>query len=197
MAFESDFTVIPLEQAHDLAVQMKERGARFIQVHAVNCEGSCDLYYSYMEDGAVHNYKVVGITPDMPVQSITDVFLAAFVFENEARELFGIDMRDVAIDFGGHMYDLAETAPMTYISPEQKAAREKARKAAAAKAAKEAEAAATPAAAASPKAKPAAVAQADLEAKLAGMDPEKAAKVRAAMAAKAAREAAAREGKGE
>ena len=62
---------------------------------------------------------------------------------------------------------------MTVISPAQKAAREKAEKIAAAKAAKEKGAASE-----------------DKDAKLAGLDPEKAAKVRAAMEAKAAREAA-------
>lgn len=181
MTLESDFITIPLERAHDLAIEKKNEGARFVQIHAVNGDGACDLYYTFMENGVLKNYKVESIAPNIPVESITDVFLAAFVFENEARELFGIGMRNVAIDFGGHMYDLAETAPMTFVSPEQKAAREKARKAAEGLAEK------------SSTSKSAAESgnesdkDAALEAKLANMDPEKAAKVRAAMAAKAAR----------
>ena len=87
---------------------------------------------------------------------------------------------------GGHFYNIKATTPMSILSPEQKAARDKAAKVAAAKAAKAAREAAGEAA-------PAANASADaeLEAKLAAMDPEKAAKVRAAMAAKAAKAAAA------
>ncbi len=69
--------------------------------------------------------------------SITDRFLAAFVFENETHDLFGVDVQGIAIDFGGNFYALAQKEPMTIISPEQKAAREKAKKVAAAKAAKE------------------------------------------------------------
>ena len=76
--------------------------------------------------------------------SITDQFLAAFVFENEAHDLFGVDVQGIAIDFGGNFYALAQKEPMTIISPEQKAAREKAKKVAAAKAAKEQEAPPTP-----------------------------------------------------
>ena len=141
MAFRSEFIEIPLAEAHATAERMKAEGARFVQVLAVNAEEGTDLYYTYDVEGALVNYKVAGIAHDEPVASITDVFLAAFVFENEARELFGVDMRDVAIDFGGHMYSLAETEPMSFISPELAAAKEKARKAAAAKAAKEAKAA--------------------------------------------------------
>ncbi len=66
--------------------------------------------------------------------SVTDRFLEAFVFENETHDLFGVDAQGIAIDFGGNFYALAQKEPMTIISPEQKAAREKAKKVAAAKA---------------------------------------------------------------
>ena len=99
------------------------------------------------------------------------MFLAAFPFENEAHDLFGLNVTNIAIDFKGGFYKVAMDKPMTVISPAQKAAREKAAKIAAAKASC---------------AKPS---EEDLEKKLAGMDPEKAAKVRAAMEAKAKREA--------
>ena len=120
---------------------MKAQGARFIQTHAVNTDDGIDLYYSFMKDDAIVNYRIAGVTPDVAVPSITDVFLAAFVFENEARELFGVDMRDIAIDFQGAMYAPAEQAPMTFMSPEQKAEKEKMKKLAAAQAAKAAKAA--------------------------------------------------------
>ena len=190
MAFNSEFIEIPLAEAHPTAERMKEQGARFVQVLAVKTDDGIDLYYTYDVQGTLTNYKVVGLTHDDPVPSITDVFLAAFVFENEARELFGVDMRDVAIDFGGHMYTLAETEPMSFISPELAAAKEKARKAAAAKAAKDAakDDGAKPVPDAGPSKDDEAKKAADLEAKLANMDPEKAAKFRAAMEAKAAKQ---------
>lgn len=136
MAFVSEFTPIPLESLRREAAIMKADGWRFMQTHAVNTDDGVDLYYSFMKDGKVVNYRVEGVKPDQPVPSITDLFLAAFVFENEARELFGVDMRDIAIDFQGAMYAPAEASPMTFISPEQKAAKEKARKVAAAQATK-------------------------------------------------------------
>ena len=200
MQFESEFTPIALENLHHEAAVMKVDGWRFIQTHAVNTDNGVDLYYSFMKDGHIQNLKVQGVTKDQQVPSITDLFLAAFVFENEARELFGVDMRDIAIDFSGAMYAPAQQEPMTFMTPEQKAARDKARKAQAAKAAKAAapqqeEGASKPAPAAhvfvmTPERRE------RLDKKLANMSPDKVAKVEAALKARDAEAAGAAEVKG-
>ena len=166
MALEIEFAPLSVEELPALAAEKKAEGARFVQLLAVNTEEGIDLVYTFMKGGVLTNHEIKGVGPDMTVPSITDQFLAAFVFENEAHDLFGVSISDIAIDFGGNFYALSQKEPMTIISPEQKAAREKAKKLAAAK-------------------------ESALEEKLAGMDPEKAAKVRAAMEAKAARKAAA------
>ena len=187
MALATEFTPLPLDRLRDMAHRMKDEGYRFIQTHAVNCGDTVDLYYSFMKDGAITTYRIEGVTAEQPVPSITDIFLAAFVFENEARELFGVDMRDIVLDFQGGLYAPAESEPMRFISPEQKALIEKARKAAAAKAAKKAGAGSADAA--QPAGKPWTLSdekRAKLEEKLKDMDPEKVAKVRSALAAKEA-----------
>ena len=190
MAFAIDFIPLPLEQLHREASIMKVDGWRFIQTLAANGENGIDLYYSFMKDGRVVNYRVEGVQKGQLVPSITDLFLAAFVFENEARELFGVNMGEIAIDFGGGLYAPAEQEPMTFISPEQKAARDKARKAAAAKAAKE-EGCASDAPAAKGGFVMTPERRARLDAKLANMSPEKVAKVEAALKAREAEAAAA------
>ncbi|HAM14761.1 MAG TPA: NADH:ubiquinone oxidoreductase, partial [Eggerthellaceae bacterium] len=98
MTFEQRFIDLPLSGLHREASVMKAEGWRFIQTHAVFADEGVDLYYSFMKSGEVRNYRVAGVQKGMEVPSITDLFLAAFVFENEARELFGVDMRDIAID---------------------------------------------------------------------------------------------------
>ena len=194
MALETEFVPLAVEELPERAAALKAQGWRFVQVLAVNTEDGIDLIYSFTKDGRLANHEIKGVKKGTAVPSITDTFLAAFVFENEIHDLFGVDVEGIAIDFGGNFYALAQKEPMTVISPEQKAAREKARKAAAAKAAKEKATQAAAAGAAAP-AQPAS--GAELEEKLAGMDPEKAAKVRAAMEARAAREAAAARKEGE
>ena len=194
MNFESEFTPIPLESLHHEAAVMKVEGWRFIQTHAVNTDAGVDLYYSFMKDGHIKNLKIEGVTKDMQVPSVTDLFLAAFVFENEARELFGVDMRDIAIDFSGAMYAPAIQEPMTFLSPEQKAARDKARKAQAEKAAKgdaPAKEATDSAASAGRVFVMTPERRERLDKKLATMSPEKVAKVEAALKAREAEAASA------
>lgn len=184
MALNSTFATIKLEEVQSVAKEKKEAGYRLVQLLCVFNDPGIDVLYSYVKDGELENYTVKDLDPQTQVlPSVTEYFLSAFPYENEANDLFGLKVEGNLIDFAGGFYQVAMDTPMTVISPEQKAAKEKAAKIAAAKAAKEKGEAA-------PAAKPA---EDDLEAKLAGMDPEKAAKVRAAMEAKAKKEAAAAE----
>lgn len=180
-AFKQTFEPLALEDIASFAAKRKVQGWRYVQTLGINTEDGIDVIYSFMKDGLLVNSVVKGVKKTDTIPSITNEYFAAFVFENELADLFGVQVSNIAIDFGGNFYVTAVKEPMTVISPEQKAAREKAKKIAAAKAAKEAGAVAE-----KPK-----QTETDMEAKLAGMDPEKAAKVRAAMEAKAKKEAAA------
>ena len=179
MALQTVFETIKTEDLLALAQEKRDAGYRFVQMLCVNTERGIDALYSFMKDDRLENYTICGIDAKThSVPSVTEFFLSAFPFENEAHDLFGLNVTDIAIDFAGNFYKVAMDTPMTVISPAQKAAREKAAKIAAAKAAK---------------AKGKADSAESLEEKLAGMDPEKAAKVRAAMEAKAVKEQAAAE----
>lgn len=202
VTLQSEFIPLTIEGLPALAAEKKAEGARFVQMLCVNTEEGIDLVYSFMKDGVLTNHEIKGVKKGTTVPSVTDQFLAAFVFENEAHDLFGVDIEGIAIDFGGNFYALAQKEPMTIISPEQKAAREKARKVAEAKAAKERAAKAAEASyvASHPEAKSKPTGDVikpsgsdDLDARLAGVDPEKVARVKAAIAAKAKKEAAAKQ----
>lgn len=185
MSYETSFNVIALDELTEAVKQRKADGWRYVQTLAVNTEAGVDLIYSFMKGASLENLTIKAVGKGDVVKSITDEYLAAFVWENEINDLFGVKFDGIAIDFAGCFYGLSQSEPMTVISPAQLAAREKAKKIAAAKAAK--------AAGAKADEKPAQKADnsdAEMEAKLAAMDPEKAAKVRAAMEAKAKKEAA-------
>ena len=174
MAIPAQYQEISVEGLPALSERMQAEGHRFVQLLAVNTEAGIDVQYTFMKDGVLEVFTIKSVTPEIPIPSITDRFIAAFVFENEIHDLFGVNVRDIAIDFGGNFYVTAQPTPMTIISPAQKAAREKAKKAAAAKAERARQAAAANASFVT--------SHPDAKGKVAG---EKAAKVRAAMAAKA------------
>ena len=235
------YTTAGIEELLSHVQALKGVGARFVQMHAERNvdDGSYRLVYTFInvraaqehiaQDGsyAIENLVVEGIDQYQEIPSISSYYPAVFPFENEAHDLFGLAITDMQVDFKGFFYQVSTAEPMSVITPEAKAAREKAmkvraaaeakaRKAAAEKAAAAAAAgesaasagdasaaasagdaagvAAQPAAAAGSDAQhdeaaaKAALKAAEMEAKLAAMDPEKAAKVRAALAAKAARD---------
>ena len=221
------YTTVGIDELLSHVQALKGAGARFVQMHAERCidDGSYRLVYTFInvraaqeqiaQDGnyAIENLVVEGIDQYQEIPSISSYYPAVFPFENEAHDLFGLAITDMQIDFKGFFYQVSTAEPMSVITPEVKAAREKAMKVRAAAEAKARKAAAEKAAAAAAgegagdaasaaAAKPAAAAGSDaqhdeaaakaalkaaeMEAKLAAMDPEKAAKVRAALAAKAA-----------
>ena len=236
------YTTVGIDELLSHVQVLKGVGARFVQMHAERSvdDGSYRLVYTFInvraaqehiaQDGsyAIENLVVEGIDQYQEIPSISSYYPAVFPFENETHDLFGLAITDMQIDFKGFFYQVSTAEPMSVITPEVKAAREKAmkvraaaeakaRKAAAEKAAAAAAAAgesaasagdasaaasagdaagvaAQPAAAAGSDAQhdeaaaKAALKAAEMEAKLAAMDPEKAAKVRAALAAKVARD---------
>lgn len=194
MSVKQDFRPLALDQLIDTCKEYKEKGYRLDQLlPKLERDDTITLIYTFVMGEEIVNFKIGGIIKnETVVPSVTELFIAAFVFENEAHELYGVNIEGNVLDFKGNFYKFPEgvEAPMTIISPEQLAAREKAAKIAAAKAAREAKAKAAKegqGTAPSQGVDEATQAQkeAELEAKLAGMDPEKAAKVRAAMEAKA------------
>lgn len=233
--YTTSFIDVPLGDLLERVQTFKHEGIRFVQMCAETTEAGVDLLYTFYDETADHaiNLCVYGIDEQSRVPSIQGLYFASFSYENETHDLYGVRFVNMELDFGGHFFNLAATEPMTIITPEMKAEREKLAKkkaAAAAKAAKaareaaeaaqaeravstsaaEADAAAVAAAgeaagagasaagASAPSAPSAAATPvasapspeeraAKMEAKLAAMDPEKAAKIRAALAAKAAK----------
>ena len=226
------YTTVGIDELLSHVQALKGVDARFVQMHAERNvdDGSYRLVYTFIDvraaqeriaqDGsyAIENLVVEGIDQYQEIPSISSYYPAVFPFENEAHDLFGLVITDMQIDFKGFFYQVSTAEPMSVITPEVKAAREKAMKVRAAAEAKARKAAAEKAAAAAAagegaastgdaagaSAQPAAAAGSDaqhdevaakaalkaaeMEAKLAAMDPEKAVKVRAALAAKAARD---------
>lgn len=226
------YTTVGIDELLSHVQALKGVGAHFVQMHAERNvdDGTYRLLYTFInvraareqiaQDGnyAIENLVVEGIDQHQEIPSISSYYPAVFPFENEAHDLFGLAITDMQIDFKGFFYQVSTAEPMSVITPEVKAAREKAMKVRAAAEAKARKAAAEKAAAAAAGegaadagdaagaagvqpaaaagsdaqhdevAAKAALKAAEMEARLAAMDPEKAAKVRAALAAKAARD---------
>lgn len=150
------YTTVGIDELLSHVQALKGAGARFVQMHAERCvdDGSYRLVYTFINvraaqeqiarDGsyAIENLVVEGIDQYQEIPSISSYYPAVFPFENEAHDLFGLAITDMQIDFKGFFYQVSTAEPMSVITPEVKAAREKAMKVRAAAEAKARKAAA-------------------------------------------------------
>ncbi len=79
-------------------------GYRLVQVCCTKIgENSFEITYSFDKDMKFANLRVtVGIEAELP--SITGIYPGAFLYENEIRELFGVQFKGISVDYKGHLY---------------------------------------------------------------------------------------------
>ena len=93
---------------------LKKKGARFLTI-SVNdvSETEVDLIYHFEIESHVENFHMV-VPKDKPIQSITGVYIAAFIAENEVQDLFKVTFKGLAVDLGGKML-IEESSPSSLL----------------------------------------------------------------------------------
>lgn len=136
--YTTSFVDLPLEELLTRVQTLKHEGMRFVQMCAETTEQGIDLLYTFYDETMQNalNLCVYGIDESSRVPSIQGLYFAAFSYENETHDLYGVRFVNMKLDFGGHFFNLATSEPMTIITPEMKAEREKLAKKKAAAAAK-------------------------------------------------------------
>jgi len=98
------------------AEKMKQKGARFLTITAKDIsETDAEVIYHFEVEDHVENIHLI-TKKDKPIKSITGVYVAAFIGENEAQDLFDLKFSDLAVDLGGKMLK-NETSPSTLLKP--------------------------------------------------------------------------------
>lgn len=83
--------------------QCKFEGYRFVTATSVdNGDGTIDVLYHFDKDFVMKNFKIT-VNKEDKVPSISKDFFSAVLVENEIKELFGVNIVDIAIDYGGRM----------------------------------------------------------------------------------------------
>jgi ech hydrogenase subunit D len=95
------------EKAKELFVQ----GYRLVQICATTGDSTLEVTYSFDRDYAFTNMRVILQKDDTVLPSITGSFLAAFTYENELQDLFGIKVTDLAINYNGNFYKMSIKTP--------------------------------------------------------------------------------------
>jgi ech hydrogenase subunit D len=107
---EQTLLTVDKSQIVEKAGEFFKQGFRLV---AITCaaKDSFELTYSFDKDYKVTNLRVVLPKTDPVLPSITSAYFAAFTYENELKDLFGIDVTGLALDFKGNFYKLSMKTP--------------------------------------------------------------------------------------
>lgn len=95
------------------AMGLKKAGYRLSQACAAYVNEKYELSYSFAEDSTYqyHTLRVV-VDTDTEVPSITDIVPPAVFYENEMKELFGVKINMISLDYENRFYRIEKEAPL-------------------------------------------------------------------------------------
>ena len=94
---------------------LRASGWRLVQILAISSADHTELNYSFGLDMQFKTLRLK-VGPGLEVPSITGSFLAAYLYENEIRDLFGVKIERIAVDWLGKVYDPAKGGAFSKIS---------------------------------------------------------------------------------
>ncbi len=94
-------------------MELKKKGFRISQACAAYVDEKYELSYSFSEDetNAFHTLRLV-IDTDTPVPSVTGIVPAAVFYENEMKEIFGVKIEMISVDYENRLYRINVEAPL-------------------------------------------------------------------------------------
>jgi len=104
------------------ALELKKEGFRFSQANASYINEKFELSYSFSnyENYGLHTLRIIAEKDD-EIPSITEIIPAAVFYENEMKELYGVKINMINLDYKDRLYRIRQKAPM---GPEEKGAEE-------------------------------------------------------------------------
>ncbi len=89
---------------------LKLEGYRLMQIHCTRVESGYEINYTFALDLPSQNLRI-HIDREQEIPSISGIFPAAFLYENEIHDLFGLNITDMLIDYHGRFYRTSVPAP--------------------------------------------------------------------------------------
>jgi len=96
-----------IKQVHRLA----QEKYRIVQISCTQIQDNFSLDYTFDKDGKFYDLRVVIPVAVATLPSISKEFFAAFLYENEIHDLFGIKFDGLVLDYGGNFYRIEKQTP--------------------------------------------------------------------------------------
>ncbi len=104
--------VIKIEQVELLPVIMEKKNDdwRLAQICCAFRDGHYEVSYSFAKGYELTNYRLI-VGKDETVASISRVYKSAILYENEMRELFGLGVEHIKVDYHDKLYRIDAETP--------------------------------------------------------------------------------------
>ncbi|HUH64797.1 MAG TPA: NADH-quinone oxidoreductase subunit C [Syntrophales bacterium] len=90
-----------------------DQGGKFVTAVCSDLDDNLEVTYFFSENsGTSMNGLRYKVGKDEEVESFSGITLSTVLIENEMKELFGLKVKGLAIDYGGHLL-LAQDSPVT------------------------------------------------------------------------------------
>jgi ech hydrogenase subunit D len=97
-----NLTQIKIEELLNYVSAADRNGYRFITATCANAaDNKIEVTYHFDRNFEMLNYRLSVTTQD-EIPSISNIYLCAVLIENEMKELFALNLKGIAIDYGGH-----------------------------------------------------------------------------------------------
>ncbi len=110
MREEYTLETVDIETLYKIVIEKQRAGYRLAQICATAFEGYNELIYSFALDYTFENYKVI-VPIESEINTISDLFPSAMLFENEMKELFGVQIKSINPDYQNKLYRIASPTP--------------------------------------------------------------------------------------
>ena len=95
-----------------MVAELFAEGYRLVQICCTTLQSSYELNYSFDKGYRFKNLRIT-VSPDEEIPSITAVYHNAFLYENEIHDLFGLPVKNIAIDYHGTLFRIAISKPFS------------------------------------------------------------------------------------
>lgn len=109
---ENTIEVVAPDNLLEHVMDQKNMGRRLSQICSAYANDKLELSYSFADDetNQYHNLRLV-IDKETEVYSITEFYPYAFLYENEMKELFGVNIQMINLDYSNKLYRINEETP--------------------------------------------------------------------------------------
>lgn len=101
---------VDIPTLYKIMLEKQRAGYRLAQICATAYEGGNELIYSVVDNYTFENYKVI-VPIDEEINTISDFFPSAMLYENEMKELFDVKIKSINPDYNNKLYRITKKAP--------------------------------------------------------------------------------------